>query len=124
MDDEEPREEFQILSVYSEELRKALISKVSIYVYDLLKIADHITLCDHLADKTEPEKNILNTSSYFWGKCAERWIKYKVDPKSTIRLQSEKTWEEVITKDDQRFLSSLRITAKIPNQDNNEDNCT
>lgn len=89
--DEELREEFQILNGYREELKKALISKVSIYVYQLLKIADHITLCDHLANKTESEKNILNTSSYFWGKCAERWIKYKVDPKSTVRLQSEKT---------------------------------
>lgn len=122
--DEGIREEFQILNEYSEELKKALISKASIYVYRLLKIADHITLCNHLAKKTESENHIIHTSSYFWKKCVERWIEYKkVDPKSTIQLQSKKTWEEVITKDDQRFLKALRITAEIPNPDNNEDDC-
>lgn len=118
---EELREEFQILNGYSEELKKALTAKLPMYVYQLLKIADHITLCDHLAKKTESEKAILYTSSHYWGKCAERWIKYKIDQKNTSRSLLKKTWEEVITKDDKRFLRELRITVGISSPNNNED---
>lgn len=122
---EELREEFQILNSYGEELRRALVRKVCVAIYRLLEIADHTTVCDHIA-KTETEKNILRTTAHYWEKCAEQWVKNKLDRTEavqsikSIKTQSLEMQREEITKNDKLFLSSLGISTDIPVSDNED----
>lgn len=116
---DELREEFQYLGSYYSELRTALNTKILMPLPGLLKIADHIRLCDHLA-KTEAEKHLVYITTYYWENCAKQWIEQRekriamkmqqTERKSNIQ-QSEprKKWEEMITKSDERLLRSMQI---------------
>lgn len=122
--DDEVREEFQILHGYSEELKRVLVMKVLLAVYRLLEIADHKTLCDHLANKTIAEKTILSTLDYYWEKCAEQWVKNRLDRGKTfqsVQSQTSNKLEKEITENDKRFLRSLWIAADVLEPPENDD---
>jgi len=123
MFEEDVREEFQILHDYSEELKRVLTMKTPLTVRRLPEIIEHITLCDHLPNKTGSEKNILSASVYYWEKCAEQWLKHRLGRKKDAGSQTQKTWEEMISQDDHKFLKRLYSgkETRTPSSNNNED---
>ena len=121
--DDEVREEFKILHGYSEELKRTLTMRVPLAIRRLLEIIEHITLCDHLPNRTGPEKNILSASVYYREKCIEQWVKHSSERKKDTESQPQKTWEEMITQNDKEFLKQLYSgkETRTPSSNNNED---
>ncbi|MDO8496116.1 MAG: hypothetical protein Q7S43_01540 [bacterium] len=105
MGDDTLREELQILNGYCEELKKALVTGQVISPYRLLIIADHITLCDHLV-QSRFEKVIVSWTLSYWEKCAKQWMRQKIN-KMDSKINPQKNWEVMITKEDEEFLKNL-----------------
>lgn len=119
---DECRKEFKRLNGYRYELQQTLTTETTMPIRRLLKIADHIKVCDYLS-QTSFEKELISTSVYYWEQCAKQWIKNKVDQKNAVQPQPRKTWEEVITKNDEAFLRQLYAgkEPKTPSPNNNKD---